>query len=53
MGTTTRRAVLKGTAALAGLAAVQASGLAAAAEATGRDQRARKGQRAAGARGMG
>ena len=33
MGTTTRRAVLKGTAALAGLAAAQASGLAPAAEA--------------------
>jgi pimeloyl-ACP methyl ester carboxylesterase len=34
MGTPTRRAVLKGTAALAGLAAVQTSGLAAAAEAS-------------------
>ena len=33
MGMTTRRAVLKGTAALAGLAAAQASGLASAAEA--------------------
>src|SRR5512132_2054623 len=33
MGTPTRRAVLKGTAALAGLAAAQASGLASAAEA--------------------
>ena len=37
MGTPTRRAVLKGTAALAGLAAVQASGLASAAEAAPAD----------------
>src|SRR4029453_1468304 len=55
MGTPTRRAVLKGTAALAGLAAVQASGLAPAAAAAPADASGGhpQGQRAPGARGVG
>jgi hypothetical protein len=55
MGTPTRRAVLKGTAALAGLAAVQASGLAPAAAAEPADASGGhpQGQRAPGARGVG